>query len=248
LRNTKFSLISILLVLIIIILSVILFILNSNLGDFSTKNENLSAELDAYKVTSLELEERVNKITNNYGSGGGTIKRVFETADGSDVVDMVDFFSFDRYHLVYFSKNQIDTPFKWETKNKGSVIFNNYHFEFEATTVDTYVSKPYDLNTNILKMTGLAKVNFSFNVNGLGEIVPVDKTGDVAGVAEFEIVKYQLEVTDSGLGEANINDTFDLKIIPNSVEAAGLYSVFGEDEVLSGRLELSEITIDKSER
>ncbi len=247
-RYKKFSLITVLLFLTIVILSVILFLFNSTLNDFSIDNENLSAELDAYKITSLELEERVNKITNNYGSGGGTIKRVFETADGSDVVEMTDFFSFDRYHLVYFSKNQIDTPFKWETQNNGSVIFNNRHFEFKATTVDTYASKPYDLNTNILKMTGLAQVNFKFNIDKTGDVVPVDKTGDVSGIAEFEIVKYQLEVTDSGLGEANINDTFDLKIIPNSVEAAGLYSVFGEDEILSGRLELSEITIDKSER
>ena len=36
--------------------------------------------------------------------------------------------------------------------------------------------------------------------------------------------------------------------MPNSVEAPGLYSTFGENELITGELYLSEITIQRSER
>ena len=54
--------------------------------------------------------------------------------------------------------------------------------------------------------------------------------------------------TDSGLGDANKFDDFDLTIMPNSVEAPSLYKTFGESENFTGELQFSEITIERSER
>ena len=51
------------------------------------------SEIESYKMTSLELKERVEKVTNNYASGGGILKRVFELSDGSGVVELKDSFS-----------------------------------------------------------------------------------------------------------------------------------------------------------
>ena len=63
-----------------------------------------------------------------------------------------------------------------------------------------------------------------------------------------EIIKYKLEAIDSGLGDSNTYDSFELTIIPNSVEAPSLYSTFGENELITGELYLAEITIQRSER
>ena len=58
----------------------------------------------------------------------------------------------------------------------------------------------------------------------------------------------ELETIDSGLGDSNTYDSFELTIIPNSVEAPSLYSTFGENELITGELYLAEITIQRSER
>ena len=79
------------------------------------------------------------------------------------------------------------------------------------------------------------------------ESAPAQK--QLSGIyAEFEIVKYKLMATDSGLGDANKFDDFDLTIMPNSVEAPSLYKAFGESETFTGELQFSEITIERSER
>ena len=228
----------------LIALNVYQYIVNARSSD---QILDAKSEIESYKMTSLELKERVEKVTNNYASGGGILKRVFELSDGSGVVELKDSFSFDRYHLVYISES-FDTPFKWETRNKGSAIFNNFHLEFKATTVDSYVSKPYDLNSNSLIMTGLAEVRFKFDIQDTGLVMPISKTGDTSENAEFEIIKYKLEAIDSGLGDSNTYDSFELTIIPNSVEAPSLYSTFGENELITGELYLAEITIQRSER
>tara|TARA_B100001996_G_scaffold75114_1_gene55471 strand:+ start:668 stop:1426 length:759 start_codon:yes stop_codon:yes gene_type:complete len=230
--------------LVLISLNVYQYIINARSSD---QIIDAKSEIESYKMTSLELKERVEKVTNNYASGGGLLKRVFELSDNSGVVELKDSFSFDRYHLVYISDG-LDARFKWETRNKGSVIFDKFHFEFKATTVDSYISKPYDLNSNALIMTGLAEVRFRFNIEDTGLVVPISKTGDTSENAEFEIIKYKLEAIDSGLGDSNTYDSFELTIIPNSVEAPGLYSTFGENELITGELYLAEITIQRSER
>jgi len=107
--------------------------------------------------------------------------------------------------------------------------------------------RTFDINTNALSMTGVAHVTFQFEVEGIGTVIPIDKTGDPADV-DFEVVKYQLEAIDSGLREAGANDSFELKLMFNSADSAGLYSVFGESETFSGNLSTAEITIEKSER
>jgi hypothetical protein len=233
-------------ILIVIFLYVSFWGYRQNLS-LETQNINLSAEVEAYKQTSIELEERVNKITNNYGSGGGIIVRVFEKLEKDGIIKLVDFFSFDRYHLVYSSDLQVNQPFIWETENAGTQIFNDFELMLEATTVEKYMSKPFDINTNALSMTGIAHVTFQFEVEGVGTVIPIDKTGDPSDV-DFEVVKYQLEAIDSGLREAGANDSFELKLMFNSADSAGLYSVFGESETFSGNLSTAEITIEKSER
>ena len=230
--------------LILIVLNVYQYLVNANSSD---QIINAKSEIESYKMASLELKERVEKVTNNYASGGGSIKRIFELSDNSGVVELKDSFSFDRYHLVYIS-DSFGSPFKWETRNKGSVVFNNFNLAFKATTVDSYVSKPYDLNSNSLIMTGLAEVRFKFDIEDTGLVVPISKTGDTSENADFEIIKYKLEAIDSGLGGSNTYDSFELTIIPNSVEAPSLYSTFGENELITGELYLSEITIQRPER
>ncbi len=230
--------------LVLISLNVYQYLINARSSD---QIAGAKSEIESYKMTSLELKERVEKVTNNYASGGGILKRVFELDDSSGVVELKDSFSFDRYHLVYIS-NSFGAPFKWETRNKGSVVFEEFHFEFKATTVDSYISKPYDLNSNALIMTGLAEARFKFNIEDAGLVVPISKTGDTSENADFEIIKYKLEAIDSGLGDSNTYDSFELTIIPNSVEAPSLYSSFGENELITGELYLSEITIQRSER
>ena len=66
--------------------------------------DKLNAEIDALRLSALELKERAERVTNNFASGGGTIVRIFETEDSSDVVVFEDFFTFDRYHLNYRSE------------------------------------------------------------------------------------------------------------------------------------------------
>jgi len=239
------TIIAIIVVFMLLILNIVQYriILEAerNLSDMNSK-------LDAYKMNSLELQERVEKVTNNYASGGGFQKRAFELNENSGVIELQDLFSFDRYHLIYISKNNHKSGFKWETRNKGTVIFNKFNFEFKATTIDSYDSKPYDLNSNSIIMTGMAEVKFDFDIESLGNVFPESKTGDSSEKTEFEVIKYKLEAVDSGIGESNKYDSFELTIMPNSVEAPGLYKTFGESEIITGELYLSEITIQKSER
>ncbi|MBH60372.1 MAG: hypothetical protein CL907_04330 [Dehalococcoidia bacterium] len=242
--KNPFVLLVFVILLVLVAINIYQYFINLESND---KLANANSEIESYKMTSLELKERVEKVTNNYASGGGLLKRVFELTDSSGVVELNDSYSFDRYHLVYVSES-LNTPFKWETRNNGTVEFNDFYLAFKSTTVDGYISKPYDLNTNSLIMTGLAEIRFKFDINGVGHVVPISKTGDTSSNAEFEIIKYKLEAIDSGLGDSNTYDSFELTIMPNSVEAPGLYSTFGENELITGELYLSEITIQRSER
>ena len=218
------------------------------LNSSNEKVDKLDAEINTIKLTALELKERAERVTNNFASGGGTIIRIFETKDSTDVVKLDDYFSFDRYHLNYKSNSSSDEHFNWDTKNRGRIVFEEFEFNLNATTIDKYISKPFDINSNSITMTGLAEVRFKFNVESLGELLPISNTGDTSEIAEFEIVKYKLMATDSGLGDANKFDDFDLTIMPNSVEAPSLYKTFGESENFTGELQFSEITIERSER
>ena len=243
-RNSIFAIF----LFLILLLSGLSIFLNLSVNSSNDDIDKLNAEIDALRLSALELKERAERVTNNFASGGGTIVRIFETEDSSDVVVFEDFFTFDRYHLNYRSEKNSEKSFNWDTKNRGRVVFNNFKFNLVATTVDKYISKPFDINSNSITMTGLAEVRFVMNVNPYGELLPVSNTGDVSEQAEFEILKYKLVATDSGLGEANKFDNFDLTIMPNSVEAPNLYKVFGESETITGELKLSEITIERSER
>lgn len=243
-RNSIFA---IFVVIIFLLLGLILF-LNSNLNSANKDIDNLNAEIETLRLSALELKERAERVTNNFASGGGTVVRIFETEDSLDVVTFEDFFTFDRYHLNYISEKKSEKSFNWDTKNRGRIVFNDFKFNLIATTVDKYISKPFDINSNSITMTGLAEVRFVMNANPFGELLPISNTGDVSNQAEFEILKYKLVATDSGLGEANKFDNFDLTIMPNSVEAPNLYKVFGESETITGELKLSEITIERSER
>ena len=218
------------------------------LNSSNEKVDKLNAEIKTMKLTALELKERAERVTNNFASGGGTIIRIFETKDSTDVVKLEDYFSFDRYHLNYKSNSSSGEHFNWDTKNRGRIIFQEFDFNLNATTIDKYISKPFDINSNSITMTGLAEVRFKFKVESLGELLPISNTGDTSEIAEFEIVKYKLMATDSGLGDANKFDDFDLTIMPNSVEAPSLYKTFGESENFTGELQFSEITIERSER
>ena len=243
-RNSIFAIF----LFLIFLLSGLSIFLNLSVNSSNDDIDKLNAEIDALRLSALELKERAERVTNNFASGGGTIVRIFETEDSSDVVVFEDFFTFDRYHLNYRSEKNSEKSFNWDTKNRGRVVFNNFKFNLVATTVDKYISKPFDINSNSITMTGLAEVRFVMNVNPYGELLPVSNTGDVSEQAEFEILKYKLVATDSGLGEANKFDNFDLTIMPNSVEAPNFYKVFGESETITGELKLSEITIERSER
>jgi len=239
--------------IILIILIIFIFIgvtsfLFLSLNSSSEQINKLDAEIDALRLTSLELKERAERVTNNFASGGGTVVRIFETKELGDVVKFEDYFSFDRYHLSYRSESKSEKAFNWDTKNRGRIVFDEFNFKLNAKTIDKYMSKPFDINSNSITMTGIAEVRFKFNVESLGELLPISKTGDVSEQAEFEIVKYKLVATDSGLGDANKFDNFDLTIMPNSVEAPSLYKAFGESETLTGELQFSEITIERSER
>jgi len=243
-RNSIFSIF----LLLIFILLGLTFFLNSSLNSNNDEINKLNAEIETLRLSALELKERAERVTNNFASGGGTIVRIFETEDSSDVVTFEDFFTFDRYHLNYRSEKNSEKSFNWDTKNRGRVVFNDFEFNLVATTVDKYISKPFDINSNSITMTGLAEVRFIMDVNPFGKLLPLSNTGDVSEQAEFEILKYKLVATDSGLGEANKFDNFDLTVMPNSVEAPNLYKVFGESETITGELKLSEITIERSER
>ena len=181
LYKNPLALLIFIILLVLIALNVYQYLINASSSD---QIIDAKSEIESYKMTSLELKERVEKVTNNYASGGGLIKRVFELSDNSGVVELKDSFSFDRYHLVYIS-DSFGSPFKWETRNKGSVVFNNFNLAFNATTVDSYVSKPYDLNSNSLIMTGLAEVRFKFDIEDTGLVVPISKTGDTSENADF---------------------------------------------------------------
>ncbi len=243
-RNSIFSIF----LLLIFILLGLTFFLNSSLNSNNDEINKLNAEIETLRLSALELKERAERVTNNFASGGGTIVRIFETEDSSDVVTFEDFFTFDRYHLNYRSEKNSEKSFNWDTKNRGRVVFNDFEFNLVATTIDKYISKPFDINSNSITMTGLAEVRFIMDVNPFGKLLPLSNTGDVSEQAEFEILKYKLVATDSGLGEANKFDNFDLTVMPNSVEAPNLYKVFGESETITGELKLSEITIERSER
>ena len=84
--------------LILIALNVYQYLVNARSSD---QIINAKSEIESYKMASLELKERVEKVTNNYASGGGSIKRIFELSDNSGVVELKDSFSFDRYHLFF---------------------------------------------------------------------------------------------------------------------------------------------------
>ena len=105
-RNSIFSIF----LLLIFILLGLTFFLNSSLNSNNDEINKLNAEIETLRLSALELKERAERVTNNFASGGGTIVRIFETEDSSDVVTFEDFFTFDRYHLNYRSeKNLLST-------------------------------------------------------------------------------------------------------------------------------------------
>ena len=158
------------------------------LNSSNEKVDKLDAEINTLKLTALELKERAERVTNNFASGGGTIIRIFETKDSTDVVKLEDYFSFDRYHLNYKSNSSSGEHFNWDTKNRGRIVFEEFEFNLNATTIDKYISIPFDINSNSITMTGLAEVRFKFKVESLGELLPISNTGDTSEIAEFEIV------------------------------------------------------------
>ena len=91
-RNLIFAIFSL---LIILLLGLILF-LNSSLNSSNDDIGKLNAEIETLRLSALELKERAERVTNNFASGGGTVVRIFETEDSSDVVTFEDFFTFDR--------------------------------------------------------------------------------------------------------------------------------------------------------
>ena len=124
--KNPFVLLVFVILLVLVAINIYQYFINLESND---KLANANSEIESYKMTSLELKERVEKVTNNYASGGGLLKRVFELTDSSGVVELNDSYSFDRYHLVYVSES-LNTPFKWETRNNGTVEFNDFYLAF----------------------------------------------------------------------------------------------------------------------
>ena len=59
---------------------------------------------------------------------------------------------------------------------------------------------------------------------------------------------FKVEVIDGGIGGASAGDSIEITLKPNSVDAPLLYSVFGDNEVFSGKLYAAEITINNPKR
>ena len=125
--KTKISLFTFIFYIITFLIAVVLITyFYLNLNSSNEKVDKLDAEINTLKLTALELKERAERVTNNFASGGGTIIRIFETKDSTDVVKLEDYFSFDRYHLNYKSNSLTGEHFNWDTKNRGRIVFEEF--------------------------------------------------------------------------------------------------------------------------
>ena len=210
--------------------------INQDLNKKITENSN-------QKMFILEQEDRLDRISHNFASGGGKVKRTFPSSEQGQVVQLNDFFSFDRHHFIYESSGNDENFFlNTDIIDNLEILKDSYTLFINAQSISNFKITQYDSNGYRLSFEGIAVINFDFNTNDNPEVFKEFKSDEV------EHAMFKVELIDGGIGGSSAGDSIEITLKPNSVDAPLLFKVFGDNEIFSGKLDVAEITINNPKR
>ena len=228
----------------IILIALIVFVIQEfRINRISEKIEASKTENANQKMFTLELEDRLDRISHNFASGGGKVIRTFPSVESGKVVQLDDFFSFDRHHFIYESSGNENNMFlNTDVIDNLEIIKDTYYLFIDAQSISKFSVSQYNGNGYKLDFEGLALIDFKF------ETANISSNFSDSQSEEIEHSMFKVEVIDGGIGGASAGDSIEITLKPNSVDAPLLYAVFGDNEVFSGKLYASEITINNPKR
>ena len=240
--NKKFNKFIYFVFLVLICLVIFLF-QQFRINNISKEVEEMKIQNTNQKMFILEMEDRLDRINHNFASGGGKITRSFPSSKSDSIVQLNDFFSFDRHHFLYESSgNEGDFFLNTDVIDNLEILKDSYYLLINAKSISNFKVSQYDSNGYRLSFDGIAIIDFNFKTKVNSEIF------DDIKMDEVEHAMFKVELIDGGIGGSSSGDSIEITLKPNSVDAPLLFKVFGDNEIFSGKLDIAEITINNPKR